>query len=209
MGSCDCDECGNISVIPAPIQDAIDRYKRRKIETGPLKRTQDRSLVKRDLSSNIAVWQWTLPQDAEPLLEFGKSHRIVWIKQLPGKLYSIGQGIVGSQAEEKLRKVMDWNEGNFYFVPSTGGRAVGWIHKAEAAEDKEPKGVGGLADAVIAKVPAACVESDSQREDDDAQSWHNSLVSLCRKYDSQTLTEGGFVTISSEEDIECLKSAMS
>jgi hypothetical protein len=185
---CDCDECGPASsirqVVPAPIQDAIDRYKRQKRETGSIKRTQDRTLIKRG-DANVALWNWTMPNSAEPLLEFGNSHRLIWIKRLPGRLYSIGSGIVGSEAEEKNRTVMDqWEEGSVIYVPSNGGRAVGWIHKDEATKTPEGDATeerrGGPAILVIAKIPADCCLNTS--EDDDSCSWTRSLIALCRKY---------------------------
>ena len=122
---CDCDDCGEI---PLDILAAIREHKRLKLETGPLKRTQDRSLLKRDLNVGISVWNLIMPIDAEPLIEFGSSHRFVWIKRLPGQLMSIGKGIIGSSDEESSRAKLDWEEGCVYLVPSNGGKAVGWVH---------------------------------------------------------------------------------
>ena len=214
---CDCDECG-ISQVPAPIQEAINRYKRQKLATGPLKRTQDRSLVKRGRqpsSVNIAVWSWALPHNAEPLLEFGKSHRLVWVKRLPGKLYSLGQGVIGSGAEEKMRKVMSWEEGGCYFVPAIpGGNAVGWVHKTAVEEDSEfgvdessesKDARGGLAGLVIAKVPSDCLDVGDKKEGEDEDSpWIPTLISLCRKYASESTNEDGFIVVS-KKDAECIK----
>jgi hypothetical protein len=124
---CDCDECG--VALPAPIAAAVRKRKRERLETGPLRRTQDRSLINRE--DGIAVWRTIMPIDAEPLLEFGQSHRIVWINRLDDdscQLRSIGQGIIGSSDEEKSRKNLDWEEGDMYFVESNGGKAVGWTH---------------------------------------------------------------------------------
>lgn len=216
---CDCDECG-ISQVPAPIQEAINRYKRQKLATGPLKRTQDRSLVKRGSQPstlNIAVWSWTLPHNAEPLLEFGKSYRFVWVKQLPGKLYSLGQGIIGSEAEEKMRKVMSWEEGGCYFVPSTGGKAAGWVHKMTATtttevskpgakkigESKETR--GGLANLAIAKIPSDCLNAaDDEDEAQEGGPWTQSLLSLCRKYENSCEEKEGHVAVS-KQDSESIK----
>ena len=239
-GGCDCDECGwstaggGLSQIPAPIQEALDRYKRRKLESGPMKRTQHRSLQKRALQLNVAVWNWTLPQGAEPLLEFGNSHRFVWIRQLPGQLYSLGQGIIGSEAEEKMRRVMSWQKGSIYFVPSRGGKAVGWVHKAvllqpldsqtetttdQGDQDAEssPKdssnggtvGTRGLADLVIAKIPTECLESVSPLDNKDSGEalWACSLMELCRKYSKMDANNDGFVEVS-KEDTTALKNIL-
>jgi hypothetical protein len=72
-----------------------------------------------------------MPVNAEPLIEFGTSHRIVYIKRLSTKntISSIGKGIIGSQDEEKTRLPLnDWTAGSVIFVPSNGGKAVGWVH---------------------------------------------------------------------------------
>lgn len=73
--NCDCDECG---LIPIPIANAIRQHKRRRNTT--LTRTQDRSLVAR--ADDLSVWKLTMPLHAEPLVEFGNSHRIVLIDTL-------------------------------------------------------------------------------------------------------------------------------
>jgi hypothetical protein len=125
---CDCDECG--IAVPGPILKAMREHKRQKLETGPLKRTQERILVCRQ--DGLTVWKWTMPLDAEPLIEFGSTHRLIWLEKLPGRLQSIGTGIIGSSDEEKTRNVLDWEEGDIYLVPSNGGKAVGWIHSAES-----------------------------------------------------------------------------
>jgi hypothetical protein len=75
---CDCDEC---DMIPADIVQAIQRHKRQKLIDVPLMRTQDRTLVKR--CESISVWKWTMPLNAEPLIEFGNSHRIIFVMQKP------------------------------------------------------------------------------------------------------------------------------
>jgi hypothetical protein len=125
--SCDCDDCGTV---PEPILRAIRQRKRQRFEAGLLKRTQERTLTKRELSTCISLWKWTMPLTAEPLVEFGSSHRILWIQNLmPGSsLRSIGTGIIGSSNEEQSRSDLDWQEGNVYLIPSNGGKAVGWIH---------------------------------------------------------------------------------
>ena len=77
MRNCDCDEC---DFVPTPIADAIRQHKRMMATTSTLTRTQDRTLVARQ--GLISVWKLTMPLDAEPLIEFGNSHRIVLIDTL-------------------------------------------------------------------------------------------------------------------------------
>jgi hypothetical protein len=151
---CDCDECdfttstttngtgsggsGGDNTIPATILQALHRYKRRKLETAPIRRTQCRTLVQRSFVNNVAIWHWTLPRGAEPLVELGNSHRIIWVQRLPSSsntssvIKAIGKGVLGSSHEEMNRTVMDWKQGGVYLVPANGGKAVGWIHEQEA-----------------------------------------------------------------------------
>lgn len=77
MRDCDCDEC---EFVPASIREAIRQHKRLKTNSSSLTRTQDRSIVARE--NTISVWKLTMPVDAEPLIEFGGSHRIVLIDTL-------------------------------------------------------------------------------------------------------------------------------
>ena len=46
----------------------------------------------RDPASNVALYSWTLPVGADPVTEFGNSHRIIWIQRLPAasRLQTIG-----------------------------------------------------------------------------------------------------------------------
>jgi hypothetical protein len=80
-GGCDCDECGGFGNVPLAIIESIRRHKRLRKETGPLKRTQLRELVARE--GLISIYKITMPLEAEPLIEYGTSHRLVWIQQLP------------------------------------------------------------------------------------------------------------------------------
>jgi hypothetical protein len=86
-GGCDCDDCGGFSSIPPAIVDSIRRYKRLRNETGPMKRTQLRELVARE--GLLSVYRFTMPLEAEPLVEYGTSHRLVWIRQLPAVSFYI------------------------------------------------------------------------------------------------------------------------
>lgn len=227
LRTCDCDECDNV---PVPIREAINRRKRQRLETGPMKRTQQRVLINcyhchqnsgddtivgGDGSSNITnknsggggsgtaimnLWNMMMPLDAEPLVEFGTSHRIVWVKRLSSTsvIKSIGQGIIGSSDEEKNRKPLEeWKEGSMFLVPSTGGKAVGWIHskaKPKDSSDEATKiadtGTSAYAVLYVAKIPMDVmlpVISDTQHiSQDDKQSfgacsWAQSLMNHCQQ----------------------------
>ena len=82
-GGCDCDECGGASsglYTPQAIIDAIRQHKRQRNEYQPMKRTQQRELVQRH--GPLSVYKWTMPVDADPLVEFGTAHRLIWIRTL-------------------------------------------------------------------------------------------------------------------------------
>eukprot|EP00536_Pseudo-nitzschia_multiseries_P011615 jgi/Psemu1/206324/e_gw1.405.25.1 len=149
--ACDCAECDDI---PPSIRKFIHERKRQSKEAGAIKRTQQRTLVSRH--GPVTLHSIYMPKHAEPLIDFGTSHRVVWVKRLVKKSNSnpkestngkkstqkgesvlqwIGNGIIGSSYEEKGRvNLSDWVEGSVMFIPSTGGKAVGWIH-ASAAND--------------------------------------------------------------------------
>jgi len=169
-GFCYCsdDECGRCpDKLPGPIAEAVRNYKRSRTGSSPFtsmsndgssefaiplifsssKPRQERQLIARH--EGISFWKLTMPQDAEPLIEYGSSHRLVYVKQLPrnSKLISIGRGIYGSSMEEKERIDMKWKNKGWYLVPSNGGKSIGWIHKggkeenkAEVSVDSEAKG---------------------------------------------------------------------
>lgn len=190
---CDCEECENV---PFAIREIVDRRKLERRQTGPIKRTQQRSLLGRD--GQVSVWSMHMPNNAEPLVEFGSSHRIVWVKQLASDsstLKWIGKGIIGSSDEEKSRtKMTDWKEGNFFLVPSNGGKAIGWIHtsddsvstdtkdgEASSTAPTEGKKEEGYSNAVlcVAKIPLYLVK-DEEKSGESNKSWTNHLVKCCR-----------------------------
>jgi hypothetical protein len=126
--SCDCDECG---AFPLSILAALRNRKRQRLEMGAapmMTRTQHREFLQRH--GNISLYRLTMPSGAAPLVEFGNSHRLIWIQRQPAKgtFRSIGKGIIGSSDEEQSRLTLDdWTEGTVVLVPSNGGKAVGWI----------------------------------------------------------------------------------
>ena len=172
INCCDCDECENI---PLEIRELYHKRKRQLLETGPIKRTLQRTFVNRQYvsindddngddssitattnnkSGTVSVYSMTLPVDAEPLVEFGTSHRIVWIKLLSSSsttnqnsttaststLSTIGKGIIGSRDEQTTRTILtDWTEGQIILVPSTEGTASGWIHTKQQQQEHHPE----------------------------------------------------------------------
>lgn len=60
-------------------------------------------------------------------------------------MLSVGQGIIGSAAEENGRKRVDWEEGSAYILPCAKGLACGWIHKIDKddSNNKQESTVGG------------------------------------------------------------------
>ena len=231
--ACDCDDCDNI---PPSIQKFINDRKRQRMKTGHIKRTQQRTLVGQHDRTRISLFSMFMPKHAEPLIEFGSSHRIVWVKRLvkPNKnqytveyknsnsnhssresessssiLQWIGKGIIGSSDEEKDRiDLNDWTEGSVHFVPSNGGKAVGWIHtsaaretsvgistytnaggsiedanKKEELENKTTTKTvesDGFAILYVAKIPLDVFNKKQEESEESNQEWVNALIECCR-----------------------------
>mmetsp|Transcript_44953 Transcript_44953/g.66145 ORF Transcript_44953/g.66145 Transcript_44953/m.66145 type:complete len:332 (+) Transcript_44953:86-1081(+) len=158
-----CDECCT-STVPPDIALAIREHKRARkmsefvpgmISSGGLFsnannfsswkqgfQNQERSLVSREMG--VSLWSLTIPRGAPPLIEYGNSDRIVFVKEMAkdANLVSIGRGIFGSSDEERDRKPMCWEEGKAYLVPSNGGKTLGWIYQQENECGKEEKDSG-------------------------------------------------------------------
>jgi hypothetical protein len=186
LGGCDCDECGvGSNSLPNAIALAVKRHKAA-IQAMPLKRTQHRALGKRE--QQVSVYAWTLPAESEPLVEFGSSHRFIWIQRLPetSMLKAIGKGIIGSADEEKQRVALDWKQGDVVFVPSNGGKAVGWLHHAAPSseegtgDDASTKQVGHVV-LQIAKVPVGQTGSSGSNVESKGLPWYNTIRDVCRK----------------------------
>lgn len=197
MRDCDCDECGFITV-PPTIADAIRQHKRQRTSHS-LTRRQDRSLVAR--VGNISIWKLTMPVDAEPLIEFGNSHRIVlvdalssvrffaWLVMLQyeyndltilcsqfSSILSIGKGVVGSSDETRGRKTVHWREGTASLIPQNGGKALGWIH-SKNDDAQEPVGHAIM---YFIKVTLDVLEK-KEEETNDLPKWAQNVVELFRK----------------------------
>lgn len=178
LGACDCDECGVSPggfVIPNEIKDAIDRFKRTK---SSLKRTQERQLVRQeavqigDQTVMFSIWQWTLPSEAEPLLEFGNNHRIVCVQRLGGLLQHIGTGIVGSSSEEEGRYSLEsWNAGSAHILASRQGKAVGWVHESSTERT-------GPAVLYMIKVPPSAIHANMEGDTDN---WCRTVRDVCQR----------------------------
>jgi len=203
LNACACEEC---DIIPPSIRNFIEERKRQRLVTGPIKRTQQRTLVSRH--GQISLWSMHMPKNAEPLVEFGSSHRIVWVKQLAtsfdasdnnsSTLRWIGKGIIGSSDEEKSRKEMiEWTEGNVFLVPSNGGKAVGWIHsnadpnssKTDTNDDNATGNTNNeekhdesdsFAVLYVAKIPPDILKQEHQESRESYHQWANQLIECCR-----------------------------
>jgi len=79
VNNCDCDECGISEVLPKPISDAVKDHKRKKLLESVA--NQERELVVRE--GGVSIWKLAMPPGAEPLTEFGSSHRIILVSQFP------------------------------------------------------------------------------------------------------------------------------
>ena len=152
-----------------------------------IKRSQARMLVNRE-PNGVSVYSWILPHLAEPFVEFGSSHRIVWVAHLPseGAVFSIGTGIIGSRDEEKSRTRMDWKDGGLYLVPSNGGKAIGFIYRASNSSEQGSR----HAELKIAKIPQEMLTDGDEkgsvvrfRTGDAApdSSWAKCLMEKCRE----------------------------
>lgn len=179
FGACDCDECGVTpqgSMVPNEIKEALDRFKRTKSK---LKRTQERQLVHQEAvkigedNVTFSIWKWTLPNEAEPLLEFGNNHRIVCVQRLEGTLQHIGTGIVGSSSEESGRiSLNSWTTGTAHFLASRQGKAIGWVHDC-ANEITSP------AVLYMIKVPPSSIDADM--EENKEKWWCRRVRDICQQ----------------------------
>jgi hypothetical protein len=83
----------------------------------------------------------------------------------PSQIYAIGQGIVGSEAEESMRQTVAWKEGGVYLVPSNGGKAVGWVHKVVADKmTKESSSTSPAGAATATDTTTITTSNDSHEE---------------------------------------------
>lgn len=174
---CDCGDCeSGLLEANHPLLEEFKSERRRQRLEAPITRFQERRLVKRH-SNSMSVWKLTMPHNAEPLLEFGSTHRIVYVqrKHTDASLLSIGTGIVGSSDEAKTRRFIDWKQGSAYFVPSNGGKALGWIHTGEGE---------GYIELYWIKCPVDSIEDESGTD-----GWIKSMVAMFRRLDKTKTSE--------------------
>jgi len=202
LRDCDCDECESV---PIAIANAVQRHKRLKLMSMPLKRSQDRCLVKRH--DKLSVWKWILPLHAEPVLESGNSHRLVFIERLPegSVIKSIGKGIIGSSDEEKRRTVLNWNVNSVYLVPANGGKAVGWIHTTPESADNIRADPSGHIVIKVAKIPVEELKQDNgTHSNDEEPHWTDTVKAICRRALERDSTSEPI----NEKDVDLLKQCM-
>jgi hypothetical protein len=184
-------------MVPETIRRAIQEHHQRQSRR-TIRRTQHRALVQRasyggygdTAAATVAVWEWTLPVGAEPLLEFGNAavDRFIWVKRLPQNrtLQTIGTGIVGSAHEEQTRENLDWQEGHVLWVPSNNGKAVGWICQQRQLEqnnnnNKVTAGLAGPAVLFIAKIPRHVLLSGTPKEGTKPEPEEQNVSSLAQQ----------------------------
>lgn len=182
MRDCDCDECG-LEPVPPDVREAIRKHKRAKLMSVVEITRQERSLVARD--GGLSIWHFKYPVGAEPMVEYGDSHRIVLVDKMPSSagVKKIGTGIVGSSAEEKGRKWVEWETGHAYFVPSNGGKAVGWVCVAkEDIKGSVGGNCNGARDPVeVYMLKAASDALKESDEDNESQSWAQQIREMFKE----------------------------
>mmetsp|Transcript_5148 Transcript_5148/g.6228 ORF Transcript_5148/g.6228 Transcript_5148/m.6228 type:complete len:244 (-) Transcript_5148:813-1544(-) len=180
-GGCDCcDECNmdGGSMVPVSVASAIRAHKRLKLMEVPVQRTQKRVLVTRE--SGISVWELVMPLDAEPLIEFGNSHRIIFVKKLKkgSIIKKIGKGIVGSSDEEKSRQCALWSEGKCYLLPSNGGKALGWTHEKDTSVEEK---VDGHAIVYYIKITHDALQEQNDKEESKTSEFFEKVRNIFEK----------------------------
>lgn len=116
---CDCDECDLPldSSLPDPSNKlALDYNSTNGNNDMLFVKPQKRIFLARDNLTGISIWKWTLPvQQLKPLLEFGHSHRIIFVNKL-AKNTEISGVLCNDQLN--IRQPLKWVESCAYFFPS-------------------------------------------------------------------------------------------
>ncbi len=118
---------------------------------------------------------------------------------------SVGSGIIGSSQEESSREKVSWKEGKSYFLPSNGGKALGWSVNYENDENKTNNDPVEL---FMIKSTKECMTSGVTLTD---SSWAIKILRILRnnsrlqihEKDQDTTNKGG--TLLSENDTHSLK----
>lgn len=138
---------------------------------------QERTLIKRE--GGFSLWKWALPPrippgGGDPIVEYRNNHRAIFVEKLPrsAAVYSVGRGIIGSSAEEKDRKRVDWKLGESYFLPRKAGIACGWVHEKQRVDENDNGDDGGaekksIYDGIVGSSSgeAVSIEGDEVRAD--------------------------------------------
>jgi hypothetical protein len=210
LASCDCDECGvgSNNAIPEPIRLAVRNHKRWR----KLKRSQVRELVHR--GQHVVLWRWTLPMNAEVLIEYGNPnvHRLIWVKRLASgttTLKRIGSGVVGSASEEQCRIAEPWAQGSVVHVKSQARKAVGWVSSSASASTNELDGgiVAGTTNATPIVLYIAKVSLTEGSTDEDQDERLETIRKLClpNKMESDEVLQEGMLL--SADDSESFRRA--
>ncbi|KAL3768400.1 hypothetical protein ACHAW5_000767 [Stephanodiscus triporus] len=139
---CVCLDCGD-DPLPRSLRDAVNAHNERRglaaadgpggsrtTTTTTTTKRQYRKLVKREMGFDL--WRLGLPVDVDdPIVEYRNNHRMMFVERLDeaSSVLSVGEGIIGSAAEERSRRRLDWREGSSYLLARSDGMACGWIHK--------------------------------------------------------------------------------
>ena len=77
---CDCCDEGECSLLSSEIPWSVRQATLEYWKTHTMPRTQERELIRRQ--DNVTVYRLTMPQNAEPLVEYGNTHRIIYVNLL-------------------------------------------------------------------------------------------------------------------------------
>lgn len=201
MATCDCDECERLCQVPVTLVRDIP-HDRMILHPMGASVTQERSLVKRE--GGISIWKTTMPHGAEPIREFGNSHRFIFVWSLPknAKIQCIGDGVVGSSEEVRSRKNVHWREGSAFFLRSNGGKAIGWTSEINDVASNTITGNDERYNVVFYAIKAT---EDAIESSSDGGMFQRSLIRLFHKY----LEKGQDHEVIESEDSALLKNLIS
>lgn len=174
--TCDCDECGLSCEMPKEISNAVEEHKRQTMLYNlPSLISQERFLTYR--FEGFSIWKLVLPPGAQPLTEYGNSHRFVLVDSMPKDriVKSIGKGIIGSSSEESTRSKENWIENHGYFYKSNGGKAIGWVN--DKLPDDKDLNIGDTSNDVVLYIIKATDEMLDQGKEKGNDCEHQSQIS--------------------------------
>lgn len=91
-------------------------------------------------------------------------------------IHSIGEGIIGSAAEENSRKLVNWKQGSSYFLPCSSC-ACGWVNKttigdersSSSSSDHFAKNRSGDDDVILYTLKVSPDDLEMMRKEDETQ----------------------------------------